>query len=78
MLRTKHNLNDDFALMQEQVSQLKTSDPGFQKLAREYHQLDHQVRGLEMREVPTSDEHFTHLKRKRVHLKDALYRCLKK
>ncbi|KEQ19796.1 YdcH family protein [Endozoicomonas numazuensis] len=78
MLRTKHNLNDDFVLMQEQVSQLKASDPGFQKLAREYHQLDHHVRGLEMRDVPTSDEHFTRLKRKRVHLKDALYRCLNK
>lgn len=76
MLRIKHNITDDFALLQGHVSELKLQDPGFQKLAREYHQIDHQVRGLEMRDVPTSDDHFSQLKRRRVHLKDALYRRL--
>ncbi|AMO57343.1 hypothetical protein GZ77_15865 [Endozoicomonas montiporae] len=77
MLRTKHNLTDDFDLMQDRVSMLKQSDPEFQRLSKVYAELDHRVRGLEMRDIPTSDEYFVGLKTQRVHLKDVLYQRLK-
>lgn len=77
MQRTKHNLTDDFDLLQDRVSMLKLNDKEFQRLSRTYSELDHKVRGLEMRDVPTSDDHFVGLKTQRVHLKDVLYQRLK-
>ena len=77
MLRTKHNLANEFDLLQDRIAALKTNDQEFQRLSRLYSDVDHRVRGLEMRSVPTSDEHFTDLKMQRVHLKDALYQRLK-
>ncbi|MCW7551471.1 DUF465 domain-containing protein [Endozoicomonas gorgoniicola] len=77
MLRTKHNLTDDFDLMQDRISMLKQNDQEFQSLSRAYAELDHKVRGLEMRDVPTSDEHFVGLKTQRARLKDVLYQRLK-
>lgn len=77
MLRTKHNLTDDFDLLQDRVSMLKQNDVEFQRLSKAYVDLDHRVRGLEMRNVPTSDDHFVELKTQRVHLKDVLYQRLK-
>ena len=77
MLRTKHNLTDDFDLLQDRVSMLKQLDVEFQRLSKAYTDLDHKVRGLEMRNVPTSDDYFVELKTQRVHLKDVLYQRLK-
>ena len=77
MLRTKHNLTDDFNLMQDSVSMLKQNDQEFQRLSKVYAELDHKVRGLEMRNIPTSDEHFVGLKTQRVHIKDVLFQRLK-
>ncbi|MGI9276007.1 MAG: YdcH family protein [Endozoicomonas sp.] len=76
MLRQKHNLSDDFDLVQDRISVLKQTDEQFHRLEKEYHALDHQVRGLEMRNVPVSDERFGAMKRRRVHLKDELLRRL--
>ncbi|UYM17136.1 YdcH family protein [Endozoicomonas euniceicola] len=77
MLRTKHNLTDDFGLVQDRVSMLKQNDQEFQRLSKVYAELDHKVRGLEMRNVPTSDENFVGLKTQRVHIKDVLFKRLK-
>ncbi|MGY0218852.1 YdcH family protein [Endozoicomonadaceae bacterium StTr2] len=76
MLREKHNLNDDFPGHMARITELKASDDGFRQLVKQYHELDHEVRGLEMRDVPSSDAYFDGLKRRRVHLKDEIYQKL--
>ncbi|GAA4652850.1 DUF465 domain-containing protein [Kistimonas scapharcae] len=78
MLRDKHNLVDDFPEYQERIQTLKQTDESFRNLAREYHEVEHQVRGLEMQSVPTTDEHYEALKMKRVQLKDAIFNQLSK
>ncbi len=71
-----HSLYDDFPEYHDRINQLKLENEKFARLATEYHQLDHSVRGLESRDVPTSDQHFEELKIRRVHLKDELYQML--
>lgn len=73
MQRDKHNLADDFPQFQEKIQALKQTDDRFRTLAKEYHEIDHQVRGLEMQGVPTGDVHFEDLKKKRLQLKDSIY-----
>ncbi|TQV79490.1 DUF465 domain-containing protein [Exilibacterium tricleocarpae] len=73
-----HSLANDFPDDRELIHQLKTEDPRFARMAAEYHELDHQVRGLENRSIPTSDSNFETLKKRRLHLKDELYAMIKK
>lgn len=73
-----HSLVNDFPESREIIQQLKLEDPEFARMAAEYHELDHQVRGLEMRSIPTTDEVFESLKKKRMYLKDELYSIIQK
>lgn len=68
-----HSLYDDFPEYRERIHQLKLEDATFARKAMEYHKIDHSVRGLEGRDVPTTDQHYEELKFRRVHLKDELY-----
>ncbi len=77
MLGENHSLIHEFPEYRDKIAQLKMVDGEFQRSAKEYHQLDHMIRGLEKRDVPTSDEIFEQLKVKRVKLKDKLYQMLK-
>lgn len=71
-----HSLYHDFPEHHERINQLKLENEDFARRAAEYHKLDHSVRGLEMRDVPTSDQHFLDLKLRRAQLKDELYQML--
>ncbi|MFV8817758.1 YdcH family protein [Haliea sp. E17] len=71
-----HSLYTDFPQHAERIRQLKQEDPAFASLASEYHKLDHSVRGLEMRNIPTSDQNFEQMKLRRVQLKDQILRML--
>ena len=73
-----HSLINEFPEDRELIHQLKTENPKFARMASEYHDLDHQVRGLESRSIPTSDDNFENLKKRRLLLKDELYAMLKK
>ena len=73
-----HSLVNDFPESKELIHQLKLENPEFARLAAEYHEIDHQVRGLEMRSIPTSDENFEQLKKKRLYLKDEIYAIIRK
>ena len=46
------------------------------KLALMNGKLDKQIRGLEMRESPLSDQEMERLKQNRLHLKDLIYQRL--
>ena len=68
-----HSLVNDFPESKDLIHQLKMENPDFARKAAQYHDLDHQVRGLEKCSVPTTDENFESLKRNRLQLKDELY-----
>lgn len=72
-----HSLFNDFPESRDIINELKLNNPDFARMAARYHDLDHQVRGLEMRSVPTSDEVFEGLKMERLQLKDELYAMIK-
>jgi len=76
MRELSHSLYDDFPEYRERIRQLKRNDEDFARLASEYHRIDREVRGLEMNDIPVSDQTFELLKFKRLHLKDKLYRLL--
>jgi uncharacterized protein YdcH (DUF465 family) len=71
-----HSLYQDFPEYHDLINRLKLEDGEFARVASEYHKLDHSVRGLEMRDVPTTDQHFMDLKMRRAQLKDELYQML--
>ncbi len=76
MKEISHSLYDDFPKYRERINQLKLENQTFARMAAEYHKIDHRVRGLEMNDIPASDQTFEELKLKRLHLKDKLYRML--
>jgi len=76
MKEISHSLYDDFPEYRERINQLKLENEKFARLASEYHKVDHRVRGLEMTDIPVSDQTFEELKLHRLHLKDVLYRML--
>lgn len=76
MLGEKHNLEHEFPDHIIEIAKLKSDNPEFAKLAREYHKLSHTIYGLEVNDVPTTDERFKALKGRRVELKDLIYKKL--
>jgi len=76
MSEINHSLYHDFPEHRERIHHLKLSDENFARMATEYHQIDHSIRGLENRGIATSNEQFEQMKRRRLVLKDQLYRML--
>lgn len=76
MQNEKHPLTHEFPEHSIDIAKLKTDDPEFAALAKEYHQLDHQIFGLEASKIPTTDKHFSELKNRRLVLKDQIYQKL--
>jgi len=76
MLGENHSLINEFPEYKEKIQSLKISDEVFADMAKRYHELDHRIRGLEKRDVPTTDDCFEQLKLQRVQLKDKLYQKL--
>ena len=74
---SNHSLANDFPDDRELIHRLKLDSPEFARMAAEYHELDHRVRGLENRSVPTSDSNFENLKKRRLRLKDELYAIIR-
>lgn len=71
-----HDLVHEFPQFKEKIHDLKTNNSHFRKLFDEYHELDHAIHRGETDTEPTTDEHLTELRKKRLHLKDALYQML--
>ncbi|MCE9788553.1 YdcH family protein [Shewanella chilikensis] len=76
MLDENHALILEFPEYKQKIHQLKENDPHFRELAAEYHDLDHEIRGLEENCVPTAEERFSQLKLRRAELKSWLYQQL--
>ena len=73
MLGESHALLVDFPEYQDKIRLLTASDTEFASDAKRYHDLDAEIRKLELRNTPTSDEFIEQAKLDRLVLKDKLY-----
>ena len=76
MLGEKHDLIHELPEHRERIHELKISDAHFAKLFDDYHEVEHEVRRIEEGVENTSDAYLEDLKKKRLHLKDELYRMI--
>jgi len=76
MQNEKHPITHEFPEHAIDIAKLKSDDPEFAALAKEYHKLDHHIYGLEASNIPTTDSHFVELKNRRLTLKDQIYQKL--
>jgi uncharacterized protein YdcH (DUF465 family) len=73
-----HDLHHEFPEYHDQIHTLKMSDAHFQRLFKEYDELDHQLKRIEQDIETPSDDVVEQLKKERLHLKDQIYVMLKK
>ena len=73
MLGESHALLVDFPEYKDKILLLTTSNIEFAEDAKQYHKLDTEIRKLELRNSPTSDEFMHQAKLDRSALKDKLY-----
>jgi uncharacterized protein len=77
MLNENHALIFDFPEFKQDIVHLNHKDEAFLALSKQYHQLDYDIRQLEIVGSPTDDEHMHQLKLQRANLKDTLFMQLK-
>ncbi|MCE2926246.1 MAG: YdcH family protein [Rickettsiales bacterium] len=72
-----HSLINEFPDMRERIHHMKMSDNHFARLFAEYDSIEHDVHRIESGSEAASDERLEGLKKKRLSLKDELFRMLK-
>lgn len=77
MLNEKHDLIHELPEYRDTIHTLKTSNNHFSRLFDQYHEIDHEVHRIETGVETTSDEYLEERKKKRLHLKDELFRIIK-
>lgn len=77
MSHTPHELAADFPELAGQIHALKESDPHFAKLLDAYHEINRDVHRAETNVEPMDDLAAADLRKKRMALKDELYKMLK-
>ena len=78
MLTDKHDLLHEFPEHRERIHDLKMSNAHFSRLFDEYHEVDQEVHRIETGVENTSDDYLEERKKVRLHLKDELYRMIRK
>ena len=76
MSHTPHELASDFPEYADEISTRRQSDAHFARLVDEYHTINRDVHRAETDVEPTSDDHLTEMRRKRIALKDEIYGLL--
>jgi hypothetical protein len=77
MLTEKHDLLHELPEHRDTIHNLKMTDNHFARLFDEYHEVDHEVHRIETGVENTSDEYLEERKKRRLYLKDELYRIIK-
>lgn len=77
MSHTPHELHEEFPELTDKITELKTSDAHFAKLADEYHELNRAVHRAETNVEPVEELAEVDMRKKRAALKDQLYSMLK-
>lgn len=70
-----HSLLNEFPEYKDRIHNLKMNDHHFARLANEYHEVDKEIHNIEQ-DLKTSDEYLETLKKKRLGLKDEIYKLL--
>ncbi|MGF1694291.1 YdcH family protein [Vibrio kyushuensis] len=73
MLNENHAFILDFPELKLDIVQLNHDDPTFKAKLQKYHELDYDIRQLEISGSPINDESMHDLKLQRMELKDTLY-----
>ncbi|GGB72788.1 YdcH family protein [Shewanella inventionis] len=76
MLGENHFLVLDFPEFTQRITELNAADSQFAADANQYHELDLEIRTLELGGSPINDEDMHQLKHRRSLLKDSLYQRL--
>jgi uncharacterized protein len=76
MSNTPHTLAEEFPGQMEAIHKLKVSDAHFAKLLEEYDEANDAVHLAETRVKPVDEATETELRKKRLHIKDAIAKAL--
>jgi uncharacterized protein YdcH (DUF465 family) len=71
-----HDLIHEFPELKERIHELKVNDTHFRNLFDEYHTLTRSIEKMEDEVTPVSTRIEEEAKKRRLHLKDELYRML--
>ena len=77
MLGEKHDLFHELPEFADRISQLKINNDHFAQLFAAYHEVNSEVERIEENNEGHWDAYIAALKKRRVHLKDALYAILR-
>ncbi len=77
MLTEKHDLIHEFPEYRDRIHDLKVGNNHFARLFDEYHDLDHEIHRIETGVENTSDDYLEERKKRRLFLKDELYRMIR-
>ena len=77
MLTEKHDLVHEFPEHRDRIHDLKIGNSHFARLFEEYHDLDHEIHRIETGVENTSDDYLEERKKRRLYLKDELYRMIR-
>ncbi|MFT3849632.1 MAG: DUF465 domain-containing protein [Propionivibrio sp.] len=71
-----HELHREFPEFLDVMQALRNSDSHFSEMFDEYHALTSEVEHLEEEDIPVNDYTIEDMKKKRVKLKDSMYKML--
>jgi uncharacterized protein YdcH (DUF465 family) len=71
-----HDLIQEFPELKERIHELKTTDEHFRERFDEYHRLTREIENMENEVTPVSTRTEEEANKRRLHLKDELYRLL--
>lgn len=72
----KHDLLHEFPEYKDKIQKLKTENEYFRKLFDDYHEVEHDVRRINLGSEIACDDHLHRLKAKLLHMKDEIYTFL--
>lgn len=68
-----HEIEAEFPQFRQRIKELSAADPDFAASVKRHNQLDNEIRSLEERGQPVTDESLEKMKYERASLKDAVY-----
>lgn len=77
MLSEHHDIRHELPEFQSVLESLRASDPAFNALVDKHDLIDDEIRQLEERQLPISDEEIEKMKFQRTALKDHIYQILR-
>tara|TARA_R100001377_G_C3099060_1_gene78528 strand:+ start:296 stop:532 length:237 start_codon:yes stop_codon:yes gene_type:complete len=71
-----HDLVHEFPALRDRIHELKVGNGHFRKLFDEYHELTNEIKNMETEATAVATHTEEEAKKRRVHLKDELYKML--